>query len=1622
MKKITLLHGKLIPTLVFLFFTAVSFSQNANLIISGNGIDIANNDITPSLTDNTDFGTVDIGNTLNNTFVLRNTGVGGTNSSRKITFSNPSVVISGADAAQFSIISGPSSGNTLSGGGAVFSPNLVIRFTPTLAAGTKNATVRVNYTNNGGALTYTFAIKGISAAKPEIDIEGNTTSIVDGDITPTITDWTDFGTTNVGGTIIRTFTIKNPGSANLTIGAITFSGANAADFSVTTAPSATIAAGASTTFVVTFAPTTNGSKSATISVVNNDANENPYDFALKGLVIQTFYDSDDDGIFDNVDIDDDNDGILDVAEEANCNNANGHKVNYKFLNETFGTGSRTTINTTYDATTTYCYEDGVVGPNTAACPFQSSIILDDGEYCVVSKITGALASDPENIHGDLAWYNGEDHTVGDTNGRMAVFNASFTPGVFYETTITGVLSNLPITYSFWALNIMAASTFPGSILPDVTVQFVDLSNNVLATFTTGQFGRCSGGLADNSCAQGVWKQYTTSVNLGNVNAFTVRFINNAPGGGGNDLALDDIVIAQTLCDLDNDGVADMFDLDADNDGIEDVIEAGYGNMSNGKGRIDVAWIDANGNGLHDAAESLSPVLDSDGDSVPNYIDLDSDNDTLFDVDESGAGNTNAVPGYVNGDGDITGDGVGDGLDTETFRSKDVNGDGITEGFGDGILDLYDYGTGIYQYGNLNQGSIIAPFLNYVLDTDGDGTPDYMDTKSNGATFDIAATLYANLDANNNGIIDGATDLDKDGIIDAFDTNTALFGSPRDLNRKLFLDFDGRNDYAQSTPILGGLSNASLMAWVNMRSDFSKVGGIVGQDKFQLRITTNKELEAIVNGTTLTYALPLNVSQWYHVAAVYGGGSLKLYLNGVMVSSQAVAGIIAADPSSLTIGRDPVTATKYFNGKVDEVRVFNVALTDTQLQRMVYQEIQNNSSQVRGAVIPKDVGALPYANLLRYYRMDVYKDDIIDDLTTPAIDVATGTRIYNHKNIYVQQAPMPFITERTGDFATAVNSPTKEIRGMDIMDFDWSIVNVKHNITEISNNIDLGMFVDPNVTIIMNNDNKIQNDWYLKLDGKIDLQGKSQLVQTTQSDLEPTSAGSIERDQQGQSNIYNYNYWSSPVGPINAATNNNSYTVGGVIKDGTDQANPLTINWVGGYDGSAGTPISLARYWIFKFQNVSNLYANWAQVLETGSLLPGQGFTMKGSGGAGTTQNYTFTGKPFNGTITNPIAPNNLNLSGNPYASAIDANQFIDDNVASVMGVGTTTGTIYYWEHASVNNTHVLSAYQGGYAAYTKTGGTPPIAPAGINGTGGNTKIAQRFIPVGQSFFVAGSTAGGNIVFNNNQRLFVKEDNAASFQLFRSNSSLTSTTSANSTEINANDPYMIDTFSKVRLGFNSNNNYHRQILLGFMNQNASNNYDPGYDGIHIDNQPSDMCFISNKKQLTIQGVGYFNDNKKYQLEVKTDVAGNVQFVLDGLENFNSNQNVYILDKHDNTFHNIKNQAFEIMLAAGTYSDRFYLCFTSRKNSTVKIDEDNIAAGDIQVMFTSTNHNLNIINTSEELVNTVTLFNIVGQFITQWDIKDKDQTNIQIPIENLSAGTYLVKIKSNTGDINKKIIIQ
>ncbi|MBB3838367.1 hypothetical protein FHS57_002372 [Runella defluvii] len=116
----------------------------------------------------------------------------------------------------------------------------------------------------------------------DINLQGGSplSDITDGDITPTVAKGTDFGNVNVNSTTAKTYTIQNTGTTPLRISSI-FSNNGRFVVSSLTLP-ATIAAGGSATFTVTFSPTALGVQNATITVNNDDCNEAVYDFAVRG--------------------------------------------------------------------------------------------------------------------------------------------------------------------------------------------------------------------------------------------------------------------------------------------------------------------------------------------------------------------------------------------------------------------------------------------------------------------------------------------------------------------------------------------------------------------------------------------------------------------------------------------------------------------------------------------------------------------------------------------------------------------------------------------------------------------------------------------------------------------------------------------------------------------------------------------------------------------------------------------------------------------------------------------------------------------------------------------------------------------------------------------------------------------------------------------------------------------------------------------------------------------------------------------------------------------------------------------------------------------------------------------
>jgi peptidyl-Asp metalloendopeptidase len=122
---------------------------------------------------------------------------------------------------------------------------------------------------------------------PEINILGNGVLIPDGSTSPSPVNETEFGLVDISGPAVsHTFTIQNIGQANLGLTGtpiVDIIQSLALNYSVTLQPaSPTVSSNSSTTFTVSYGPSTVGLSSATVTIANNDADENPYTFDIQG--------------------------------------------------------------------------------------------------------------------------------------------------------------------------------------------------------------------------------------------------------------------------------------------------------------------------------------------------------------------------------------------------------------------------------------------------------------------------------------------------------------------------------------------------------------------------------------------------------------------------------------------------------------------------------------------------------------------------------------------------------------------------------------------------------------------------------------------------------------------------------------------------------------------------------------------------------------------------------------------------------------------------------------------------------------------------------------------------------------------------------------------------------------------------------------------------------------------------------------------------------------------------------------------------------------------------------------------------------------------------------------------
>ncbi|WP_130735545.1 PA domain-containing protein [Flavobacterium sp. J27] len=349
-------------------------------------------------------------------------------------------------------------------------------------------------------------------------------------------------------------------------------------------------------------------------------------------------------------------------------------------------------------------------------------------------------------------------------------------------------------------------------------------------------------------------------------------------------------------------------------------------------------------------------------------------------------------------------------------------------------------------------------------------------------------------------------------------------------------------------------------------------------------------------------------------------------------------------------------------------------------------------------------------------------------------------------------------------------------------------------------------------------------------------------------------------------------------------------------------------------------------------------------------------------------NGVFTGVPNNGICTYPIGKG-FNVVGNPYASPINADEFIQKNAK--------VRALYYWTHTApaVGGVYPVN----NFASYTLLGGVAAAA-------GGATP--NNIIQVGQGFYVS-SLDAFSVEFNNEMR----RDAISSTQFFRA-----------STTTNQEK-------HRIWLNLNASNHPINQILIGYMN-GATNNVDSSIDGLTLEDSNSKLYNLINSKAYVIQGRSMpFTDQDVVPLGFMANEPDTYTIALENFDGLFDAQDIFLKDKMTNVIHDLKSGGYQFSSQAGIFDNRFEIVYKNSALNTTDFDTETTIN-----VFTNQN-GINI--QSSSFINEIIVYDILGKvLLNSKNINSRAYTNASILRSNQAL---IVKVIDQNGKmVTKKIV--
>ena len=165
-----------------------------------------------------------------------------------------------------------------------------------------------------------------------------------------------------------------------------------------------------------------------------------------------------------------------------------------------------------------------------------------------------------------------------------------------------------------------------------------------------------------------------------------------------------------------------------------------------------------------------------------------------------------------------------------------------------------------------------------------------------------------------------------------------------------LHYDGSSKYVEiaDNNSLDLVNNYTIEAWIYPEG-FNGLGGIVckyqtnGANGYYLRLTGTSPCTGLNFDGVSTAPGLLEAGKWHHVAAVNSNGTRILYVNGISQPLSGSADAISSNSDPLSIGADYLSGPRFFKGKIDEVRIWNVARSEQDIRENMHLTLKGNDA-------------------------------------------------------------------------------------------------------------------------------------------------------------------------------------------------------------------------------------------------------------------------------------------------------------------------------------------------------------------------------------------------------------------------------------------------------------------------------------------------------------------------------------------------------------------------------------------------------------------------------------------------------------------------------------------------------